>query len=120
MLRRALWRSGCRYRVNVRELPGCPDIVLSKPRVAVFCDGDFWHGRNWNVRSKKLQAGHNARYWTSKIEGDMARDNAATARLEAIGWTVLRFWETDILKFPDLVTKSVLKALARARVGRRR
>src|ERR1700729_2873440 len=63
LLRRLLWRQGLRYRKNVRALPGKPDIVFSAARIAVFCDGDFWHGRDWHRLSRKLRTGTNASYW---------------------------------------------------------
>lgn len=97
-LRRALHRAGFRYRKNVEALPGRPDIVFSSARLAVFCDGDFWHGRNWARRSKRLASGANAGYWLRKIERNMERDLERQQTLEAMGWAVLRFWETDILK----------------------
>ena len=73
-LRRALWRAGHRYRKNVATLPGKPDIVFVRARLAVFCDGDFWHGRNWPERKAKLEQGHNPGYWVAKIERNMERD----------------------------------------------
>src|SRR5262245_12485941 len=61
-LRRALWAAGCRYRKNVPGLPGRPDVVFLGPKVTVFCDGDFWHGRDWESRRQKLRRGTNADY----------------------------------------------------------
>lgn len=104
MLRRELWRMGLRYRKNVETLPGKPDIVFVGARVAVFCDGDFWHGRNWKELKSKLCQGTNAEYWLSKIEGNIERDMLNAALLEADDWSVLRLWETDI--------KQDLKAVA--------
>src|SRR5437667_9572629 len=65
-LRRELWKSGLRFRANVKTLPGRPDIVFSQAKVAVFCDGDFWHGRNWRTVKKKLSRGWNSGYWQAK------------------------------------------------------
>jgi DNA mismatch endonuclease (patch repair protein) len=87
---------GLRYRKHVKELAGKPDVVFARPRVVVFCDGDFWHGRNWADLSGKLSQGTNASYWTAKIKTNMERDERNTALLEAAGWMVLRFWEGDI------------------------
>ena len=89
---------GLRYRVNVATLPGRPDIVFGRARLAVFCDGDFWHGRDFRKRIERLSTGHNAPYWVAKIRGNVERDQRNQALLESDGWTVLRFWETDILK----------------------
>jgi DNA mismatch endonuclease, patch repair protein len=102
LLRRELHRMGLRYRVDSPDLPGRPDIVFSRERLAVFCDGDFWHGRDLEARVAKLAAGHNAPYWVAKIQGNVERDRKHQALLNAEGWEVLRFWEKDILA--DVVT----------------
>jgi len=108
LLRRALWKRGLRYRLNVPGLAGRPDIVFLGARVVVFCDGDFWHGRDWQERCDKLAVGHNAAYWLKKIGGNIERDLRATAALEETGWTVLRFWETDIVKDVEGVVQKVV------------
>lgn len=96
-LRRALWAMGYRYFLKIgRGLPGRPDIVFRGPRVVVFCDGDFWHGRDWPTRRRKLNAGHNPQYWVQKIERNIERDQRQTKALEDEGWVVLRYWEGDI------------------------
>ena len=95
-LRRALWRAGLRYRKNDASLPGRPDLVFKGAHVAVFCDGDFWHGRDWPGRKAKLQRGNNPDYWIAKIERNMKRDRQNTESLEAMGWSVLRVWERDV------------------------
>ena len=96
MLRSELFRRGLRFRKNMRALPGVPDIVFVRQRVAVFCDGDFWHGRDWPTRRAKLAIGANPTYWQAKIERNIARDAEQTAVLTALGWTVVRVWETEI------------------------
>jgi DNA mismatch endonuclease (patch repair protein) len=101
-LRKELWRLGLRYRLHASDLPGKPDIVFRRARVAVFCDGDFWHGRRWRQRRQKLARGSNAAYWTAKIAANAARDRRNTRVLRAAGWTVVRLWETDVLH--DVVT----------------
>ncbi len=93
-LRRALWAAGLRFRKHYKEAPGTPDIAFTKARVAVFCDGIFWHGHNWEERKPKLVS--NREYWIPKIERNMARDARVNEELTAAGWLVLRFWETDI------------------------
>ena len=100
LLRSELWRMGLRFRKNVRDLPGKPDVVFTGPRVAVFVDGDFWHGRNWRKRKRKLQAGSNAAYWVPKIEANRVRDRRHAKELRARGWAVLRVWEADVLSDP--------------------
>jgi len=100
-----------RYRKNVKTLPGKPDIVFGRARVAVFCDGDFWHGRNWKELKSKLRQGTNAEYWLAKIESNIERDRLNTALLEADGWSVLRLWETDIKRDPQAAAESVKKVV---------
>jgi len=90
MLRRELWSRGLRYRLHHKGLPGRPDIVFMGPRIVVFCDGDFWHGRDWPVRRAKLSSGANPRYWISKIEANMRRDRRRSEELRGLGWTVIR------------------------------
>lgn len=97
LLRRKLWSEGLRYRKNFNKLPGKPDIIFPKQKIAVFCDGDFWHGRNWTIRRAKLAAGANAAYWVAKIESNIARDVRVNHQLQELGWTVLRFWEGDLI-----------------------
>lgn len=98
LLRSVLWRMGLRFRKNVKDLPGEPDIVFPRARLAIFCDGDFWHGRDWKVRRAKLERGTNPDCWIAKIETNIARDVRTTKALEEAGWQVMRFWETDIKK----------------------
>lgn len=94
--RSSLWQLGYRFRANVDDLPGKPDVVFATERVAVFCDGDFWHGRDWNSRRRKLAKGHNADYWLAKIKANMQRDRRNTRVLERGGWRVVRIWEGTI------------------------
>lgn len=100
LLRRELWRMGLRFRKNVESMLGKPDVVFTRAKVAVFCDGDFWHGRNWESLKSKLERGANSTYWAAKIARNMERDKHNTALLEASGWRVIRLWETDVKKDP--------------------
>jgi DNA mismatch endonuclease, patch repair protein len=95
-LRRALWARGLRYRVNVKEIVGKPDIVFLRLKVAVFCDGDFFHGKDWSLLRKQLTHRANASYWIKKIEYNKRRDRSITKKLTNAGWLVLRFWESEI------------------------
>src|SRR6185436_17209041 len=113
-IREALWRRGHRYRVNVRQIPGTPDIVFKSLRVVIFCDGDFWHGRNWSKRRLKLATGSNAEYWLAKISSNMARDRRTTRLLETAGWTVLRFWETDVIEHLPKIVRTIEVSLRAA------
>lgn len=98
LLRRELWRRGLRYRLHDPKLPGKPDIVFPRAKLAVFIDGDFWHGRNWRQRKARLAQGANAPYWIAKIEANIQRDRHLSKQLRRMGWTVVRIWETDVLE----------------------
>lgn len=98
VLRRALWARGLRYRIVRPDLTGKPDVIFMQAKVVVFCDGDFWHGRDLEKRLARLAEGHNPGYWLAKIQGNVARDRRLDEALRSDGWIVLRFWETDILK----------------------
>jgi DNA mismatch endonuclease (patch repair protein) len=96
-LRKALWHKGYHYRKNLASLPGKPDIVFTKYRLAIFCDAEFWHGKDWEILKPKLQKGKNSDFWVSKIERNRNRDNENDQQLRYMGWTVLRFWGKEIL-----------------------
>ena len=95
ILAKALWHKGFRYRLNYKKLPGSPDIVITKNNVAVFVDGEFWHGYDWGNRKTKLK--RNREYWVAKIEENIARDKRVNEQLHQLGWSVIRFWEKDVL-----------------------
>lgn len=123
LLRRALHARGLRYRVCVAGLPGKPDIVFTRRRLAVFIDGDYWHGGQWETRGLRRLEEQFARtndptYWPRKIRRTMARDCAATAALLAAGWTVLRFWESDVRGALDPCVELTCAALASAAEAR--
>lgn len=107
LLRSTLWKMGLRFRKNVNTLPGKPDIVFPKTRVVVFCDGDFWHGRNWDSLKNKLKKGTNAKYWQSKIAANMERDKRTTAILQESGWYVIRVWEKDIKRDASSIANTI-------------
>lgn len=117
LLRRELTRLGLRYRV-ANDLPGRPDVVFPGARVAVFADGDYWHGRDLDERVRKLRAGHNAKYWVAKIRANVERDRRRTAELEAQGWLVLRFWESEIAEDAAAAAADVLAAVRKRLVRR--
>lgn len=100
-LRNALWHRGYRYRKNDKRLPGKPDIVLTKYKIAIFCDSEFFHGKDWEVLKPRLAQGNNGEYWTSKIQNNINRDDKVNKQLMYLGWTVIRFWGKDILKQTD-------------------
>jgi DNA mismatch endonuclease (patch repair protein) len=88
LLRKALYKKGLRYRVNCKSVKGTPDIFFPKDRLAVFVDGDFWHGRDWAIAKRKIKS--NKEYWIPKIESNMKRDIETTLFLEKGGYTVIR------------------------------
>lgn len=98
VLRKLLWNSGIRYRIYFSKLPGSPDIVITKFRIAIFVDGEFWHGYLWEEKKQKIKS--NKDYWIPKIEKNMVRDSNTNAHLEYLGYRVLRFWQTEIEQTP--------------------
>ena len=98
-LRRELWKRGYRYRKNYKELPGKPDIVLTKYKIAIFCDSEFFHGKDWyEILRPRILKSQNADYWEKKIGKNMKRDDENNKNLLFLGWTVIRFWGSDINK----------------------
>ncbi len=92
--RKALWHKNIRYRVDSKTLPGKPDVSIKKYKLIVFIDGEFWHGYNWDERKQKLKT--NRDFWIPKIERNMQRDKEVNEQLEDMGFTVFRFWESEI------------------------
>ena len=107
LLRRALWTLGLRYRKNVTRLPGKPDVVFPAARIAVFCDGDFWHGRDWRHLKRKLRNRANSAYWVAKIAANRIRDTRHQQALQRAGWRVIRVWETDVTSNPEQVAAQI-------------
>lgn len=101
LLRRAIWGIGLRYRKNVAWLPGKPDLAFLGAHVVVFCDGDFWHGRNWKLLRRKLLKRANSTYWIDKIAYNRERDRRIRGRFRREGWLVIELWESDIVKDPE-------------------
>lgn len=97
-LRHALWAKGYRYRKNYHLLPGKPDIALTKNKIAIFCDGEFFHGKDWEVLKPRLEKSNNSDYWIKKILRNKERDDEVNKKLLFMGWTVIRFWGSDIKK----------------------
>ena len=97
-LRKALWKKGYRYRKNDVKLPGKPDIAITKYKIAVFCDSEFFHGKDWEVLKPRLDKGSNSEYWIGKISRNRERDSEINKKLLFEGWTVIPFWGKDIQK----------------------
>lgn len=103
--RKALWHKGIRYRKNCKDILGTPDIAIKKYHLLVFCDGDFWHGKEYHgVKNHK-------RFWDEKIKRNRERDLEYTIRLRDEGWTVIRFWESDIKNDIDACVKVIIEAI---------
>lgn len=111
LLIHSLRKLGIRVHPSRRSIQGNPDLVFWKKRLAVFCDGDFWHGRNWQERRKKLEIGTNAGYWVKKIEYNRLRDRNNRLILKKQGWEVIRVWESSILKNPGKVAQKIMKTI---------
>jgi len=94
--RKALWHKGYRYRKNYKKLPGNPDIVMKKYKVAIFIDGEFWHGYNWEQKKDKIKS--NRGFWIPKIERNMQRDAEINLKLHEMGYKIFRFWEHQVKK----------------------
>jgi DNA mismatch endonuclease (patch repair protein) len=115
LLRSTLFRLGLRFRLHGKTLPGRPDIVFPSRRVAVFVDGDFWHGGGWQARGfttfEGQFSGPKASFWTRKIQGNVDRDRRVNVALKDLGWRVIRIWESDIRKSPERCARRVHRVL---------
>ncbi|MDM8202788.1 very short patch repair endonuclease [Faecalicoccus acidiformans] len=98
-LAKALWHKGYRYRLNYKKLPGSPDIALTKYKIAIFVDGEFWHGKDFEKRKNKLKS--NKDYWIEKIQENIDRDQKNDILLHQMGWIPLHFWSKEAVKNID-------------------
>ena len=117
ILRKALWLKGIRYRKNYSLLPGKPDIAITKYKIAIFCDGEFFHGKDWEVLRPKLEKSNNGAFWISKISRNRERDDEINKRLLFEGWTVIRFWGDEIKKHTDECVKVIEEAIFDIEIG---
>ena len=111
ILRNALWNKGYRYRKNVKDVFGHPDIVFKSKNVAIFCDSEFWHGYDWERKKNEIKTRQD--FWIPKIERNMQRDKEVNMKLSEEGWTVLRFWGTEIKKQTENCVKEIEKCIKR-------
>jgi len=107
LLRKALWHRGVRYRKYFRVLGYQVDIAITKHRIAVFCDGSFWHGKDGDGS----QVATNTKFWQNKIRRNKERDLESTIALRDAGWKVLRFWDDEIVKDLDGCVEKVMACL---------
>ena len=110
-LRKALWHKGYRYRKNDKNLPGKPDIVLTKYKIAIFCDSEFFHGKDWEILKLRLEKGKNPDFWIKKIERNRSRDYENDKKLLFLGYTVLHFWGQDIAKHTDECLQAIEESI---------
>ena len=96
MIAKSLWHRGYRYRLNYKALPGSPDIALAKYRIAIFIDGEFWHGKDFEQRKTKLK--NNKDYWIEKIQENIDRDLKNDKLLRQMEWYPIHFWSNDVIK----------------------
>ena len=94
--RKALYAAGYRYRIDYKKLIGKPDIALPKYKTVIFIDGEYWHGKNWEEHKPKIKT--NRDFWIAKIERNIQRDQEVNQELKRLGYTVFRFWETQVKK----------------------
>ena len=114
-LRKRVHSMGLRYRKYRRDLPGCPDFVFVQDKVAVFIDGDYWHGRllieSGPAALRRSLRTPNKRYWIEKLKTNVIRDREATRALQRKGWRVLRYWESDVRKDIERFARRVCAAV---------
>lgn len=110
LFRKALWKKHIRYRIDNKKLPGKPDVSIKKYKLAIFIDGEFWHGYDWDKR--KLEIKSNRLFWIPKIERNMQRDRQVNQILSEMGYTVFRFWSNEILKDLNTCINDVLEYIA--------
>ena len=94
LIAKELWSRGHRYRLNYKKLPGSPDIAITRYRIAIFVDGEFWHGKNYAKDSVKS----NSQYWNEKILENINRDTKNDQALRQMGWFPIHFWSNDVIK----------------------
>lgn len=116
LLSKLMTSAGVRHQRHPRNLPGHPDFILRKVRVAIFVDGDFWHGRQWKIRghsslSAQFKNCPNRDYWVRKIQKNISRDRRVSRELRELGWSVIRCWERDLVRRPKYCVRRVLRAL---------
>ena len=117
-LRKALWKKGYHYRKNYSKLPGKPDIALTKYKIAIFCDSEFFHGKDWEVLKPHLLRCNNGEFWVKKITRNQERDDEVNKKLLFMGWTVIRFWGEYILKEIDRCMQTIEEVIFDNEVGK--
>ena len=109
-LAKALWHKGYRYRLNYKKLPGSPDIAITKYYIAIFVDGEFWHGKDFEEKQNKLK--NNRKYWIEKIKENINRDKRNDELLRKQGWIAIHFWSKDVEKNTDDCVREIEEVIA--------
>lgn len=113
LLGKALWHKGIRYRKHYNII-GKPDFAIVSKRVAIFCDGDFWHGNNWKIRgleNLEQELSRYSLYWRNKILNNIKRDEKVTNILIFKGWVVIRVWESDVINNTEQVAEQIINKI---------
>lgn len=118
VLRKALWNKGYRYRKNYSKLPGKPDIVLPKYRIAIFCDSEFFHGKDFDQLKVQLSKSQNPDFWINKIQKNIEHDEDVNMILRSQNWTVIRFWGKDIIKMTDECVRVIEETIFENKINR--
>lgn len=113
-LRSVLHAEGLRFRIHRRDIPGCPDVVFPRLKIAVFVDGCFWHG----CPEHQTMPRTNSSFWKQKLRRNCERDKAVTQRLEAADWKVLRFWEHEVRQEISSVAQRVKRTVRQRKLNR--
>jgi DNA mismatch endonuclease (patch repair protein) len=108
LVRSELHKKGLRFRKHRKELPGCPDIIFTKSMVAVFVDGDFWHGYRFPIWERGISD-----FWKKKISKNRIRDTKNRRKLRGMGWTVIRLWQHEVEKDLDGCIRRIISAVGR-------
>lgn len=117
MLSRALWHKNIRFRKHTKII-GKPDIAIKKYKIAIFVDGDFWHGNNWKIRklpSLESEIQNYSLFWQEKILKNIKHDKDVNRKLKKDGWTVLRFWQSQIENDVDKCVNKIIKEIEKKR-----
>ena len=117
ILRKELRKRHIGYRIHYKDLPGKPDIVLTKHRIVIFCDSEFFHGKNFNELKERLKNSNNSEYWITKISNNVDRDVDIDKRLNSLGWSVLHFWGRDIIKHPEQCIQVIEETIFNNKMG---
>lgn len=115
-LAKKIWHMGYRYRLNYKTLPGSPDIAILKYNLAIFVDGEFWHGKDFHERISTLT--NNKSYWIEKIKENRERDRANDEKLKQLGWIPIHFWSKDIVADIDYCIDTIIDFISFQKDGK--